>query len=61
VIDGETGVLVPPEDLDALTAVLRDDGVSRLDPAAAVANAKRFSVEAFKSKMRAQVAEALAA
>jgi glycosyltransferase involved in cell wall biosynthesis len=61
VIDGETGVLVPPGDLDALTAVLRDDGLDRLDPAAAVANARQFSIEAFKSKMRTHVASALQA
>jgi glycosyltransferase involved in cell wall biosynthesis len=61
VIDGETGVLVPPEDLDALTAVLRDEGLAHLDPAAAVANAQRFSVERFKSKLRAHVSSALEA
>ena len=59
VIDGETGVLVPPADLDALTAVLSDDGLQRFDPAAAVANARRFSIETFRSKMRAHVASAL--
>jgi glycosyltransferase involved in cell wall biosynthesis len=61
IVDGETGVLVPPDDLDALTAVLRDDALTRLDPAAAVANARRFSVGTFHSKLRRHVDAALAA
>jgi glycosyltransferase involved in cell wall biosynthesis len=61
VIDGKTGVLVPPGDVDALTAVLADEALARLDPAAAVANAQRFSVDTFKSKMWAHVAAALEA
>lgn len=59
VIDGETGVLVAPGDVDALTVVLRDADLARLDPAVAVANAQRFSVEAFGSQFRAQIAAAL--
>jgi len=60
VVDGETGVLVPPGDVEALAAVLRDEDLERFDPAAAVANAQRFSVEAFGSQIRAHVASALA-
>lgn len=59
VIDGETGVLVPPDDVDAFAEVLGDEGLGRFDPAAAVANAQRFSVEAFGTKMRHQAALAL--
>jgi glycosyltransferase involved in cell wall biosynthesis len=60
VIDGETGVLVPPGDVDAMAAVLRDEALDRFDPADAVANAQRFSVERFRSQMRGHVASALA-
>ena len=42
VVDGGTGVLVPPGDLDALTAVLSDEGLGRLDPLAAYANDSDF-------------------
>jgi glycosyltransferase involved in cell wall biosynthesis len=61
VIDGETGVLVPPGDVDALAAVLGDDDLGRMDPCSAVANAQRFSVGAFKAKMLQHVASALEA
>ena len=60
VIDGETGVLVPPEDVDALAAALRYEDFGRFDPALAVANAQRFSVERFRSQMRGHVSSALA-
>jgi glycosyltransferase involved in cell wall biosynthesis len=59
VIDGETGVLVPPGDVDALAAVLGDDGLGRFDPALAVANAQRFSVAAFGAQFQKHVAAAL--
>jgi glycosyltransferase involved in cell wall biosynthesis len=59
VIDGETGVLVTPGDVDALAAVLRDEDLTRFDPARAVANAQRFSVAAFGTAIRAQVADAV--
>ncbi len=58
VIDGETGVLVSPGDVDALAAVLSDEAIDRLDPAAAVANAQRFSVAAFGDALRLHVAAA---
>jgi glycosyltransferase involved in cell wall biosynthesis len=60
IIDGKTGVLVPPGDSAAFAAVLSDPDLGRFDPALAIANAQRFSVEAFGSKIRAQVAAALA-
>lgn len=60
VIDGKTGVLVPPGDVDALAAVLRDQGLDRFDPTLAVANAQRFSVERFRSQIREHVESALA-
>jgi glycosyltransferase involved in cell wall biosynthesis len=61
VIDGETGVLVPTGDVEALAAVLADDQLSRFDPARAVANAQRFSVEAFGEQIRGVVETAFAA
>jgi glycosyltransferase involved in cell wall biosynthesis len=60
IIDGKTGVLVPPGDAAALAAVLSDPDLGRFDPAVAVANAQRFSVEAFGSQIREHVASALA-
>ncbi len=59
IIDGETGVLVPPGDVAALAAVLADEGLTRFNPGAAVANAGRFSVEAFSAQIRDQVTRAL--
>lgn len=50
--DGETGVLVEPGNVDAMAAVLRDDGLDRLRPEQAVANAQRFSTDAFSARMR---------
>ncbi len=60
ILDGETGVLVEPGNVDALAAVLADEQLTRFDPAQAVANAQRFSVDAFRSKFRAQVDGVLA-
>jgi len=59
VIGERTGVLVPPGDVDAMAAVLGDDELARFDPAAAVANAQRFSVQAFRDAIRDHVAVAL--
>lgn len=55
VVDGETGVLVTPGDVDALAEVLSDGTIDRLEPAAAVANAQRFSVAAFRDALRLHV------
>jgi hypothetical protein len=55
VIDGETGVLVAPEDPDALAEAMRNVDWERFRPADAVANAGRFSTAAFQRGIRAQV------
>ena len=51
---GETGWLVPPDDVDALTAVLRRD-TTAFDPLVIRANAERFSVQAFQLRLRETV------
>jgi glycosyltransferase involved in cell wall biosynthesis len=59
VIDGETGLLVTPDDPAAFaTAIAELEGL-RLDPSRAVANAERFSVAAFQRGLAAQVADEL--
>jgi glycosyltransferase involved in cell wall biosynthesis len=47
---GETGWLVPPDDVDALAATLRRDTAS-FDPLVIRANAERFSTEAFQTRL----------
>jgi glycosyltransferase involved in cell wall biosynthesis len=60
VIDGETGRLVPLDDVDAFSAAIADLDTLPFDPARAVQNAQRFSVAAFEQGIRAAVADALA-
>lgn len=52
VLDGQTGVLVESEDAAALAAPLRDEGLTRFDPAAIRVNAERFSAASFREKFR---------
>ncbi len=54
VVPGRTGLLVPPDDLSALTAALRDD-FSAFDPASIRAHAEGFARPVFQAKMRALV------
>jgi glycosyltransferase involved in cell wall biosynthesis len=54
VLDGETGVLVPDGEPDALARPLRGD-LTRFDPQAIQAHAQRFRPEAFRSRLRAIV------
>jgi glycosyltransferase involved in cell wall biosynthesis len=55
VVEGETGVLVAPGDVDALTYALRDTDFSRFEPGRIVALAQRFSKAAFQRRLREQV------
>jgi glycosyltransferase involved in cell wall biosynthesis len=55
VIDGETGVLVPPDDVDAFAEAMRETDFDRFDPARLRANAERFSVPVFKERFIAEV------
>jgi glycosyltransferase involved in cell wall biosynthesis len=59
VLDGETGLLVRPDDVEAFAqAIARIDRLD-FDPARTALNAECFSVAAFKRQISAQVAEAL--
>lgn len=55
VIDGETGVLVPPGDIGAFTDVLAGDDLDRMSVPAMVASAQRFSIEAFYDDLIDQI------
>jgi glycosyltransferase involved in cell wall biosynthesis len=55
VVDGETGLLVPAGDVDALTRALGGTDFGRFEPARIVAHARRFSKAAFQRRLREQV------
>ena len=55
VIDGETGVLVPPDDLAALTAALARTDFDRFRPELIAGNAERFSKLTFQRRLKARV------
>ena len=54
-IPGETGVLVPPGDVDALAEVMRHTDFDRFSPDRMRAHAARFSTEEFKARFMAEV------
>jgi len=58
VVDGETGVHVPPDDVDAFAQALRHVDFSRFDAAHCRRNAVRFSADAFRAHLQAEVARA---
>jgi hypothetical protein len=60
VIDGETGVLVPEPTADAFAAGLTRAMQASFDPAAARANALRFSKQQFVISIKAALSEAIA-
>jgi glycosyltransferase involved in cell wall biosynthesis len=60
VVDGVTGRLVPLDDVAAFSTAIAELDRLGFDPADAVRNAERFSVEAFRRGMDEQVAAALA-
>jgi glycosyltransferase involved in cell wall biosynthesis len=55
VVDGVTGVLFPPGDLDALTDALRNVDFERFDSSVIVQHARRFSPQAFRCRLRAEI------
>jgi glycosyltransferase involved in cell wall biosynthesis len=61
VVEGETGHRFPVDDIDALAAAMVDPGLDRFDPGHIVANAQRFSVAAFTTRLRREVDRAVAA
>jgi glycosyltransferase involved in cell wall biosynthesis len=61
VTEGVTGAFFEPGDADSLTAILSDPALDRLRPQDAVANAGRFSVQAFQQAMLDQIDQALTA
>ena len=60
VVDGETGVLVPPRDVDALAEALRETDWERFDADRLRASAARFSRDAFRERLGATIAGVLA-
>ncbi|MGH2842535.1 MAG: glycosyltransferase, partial [Solirubrobacteraceae bacterium] len=59
VTEGVTGAFFEPGDADSLTAILSDPAMDRLRPQDAVANAGRFSAQAFQEAMLDQIHQAL--
>jgi glycosyltransferase involved in cell wall biosynthesis len=57
VIDGETGVLVPPGDIVALSEAIHEVDFSRFSPQRIQRHAAQFSVEAFRSRLSQAVAQ----
>jgi glycosyltransferase involved in cell wall biosynthesis len=61
VINGETGVLVPPDDPDALAEALREVDFDAFAPTRIREHAKSFSADKFREKFNREVAAFLAA
>lgn len=55
-IAGETGVLVPPDDVDALAEAMRHVDFDRFDADRIQAHAARFSTDEFRRRFSAEVA-----
>jgi glycosyltransferase involved in cell wall biosynthesis len=61
VLPGETGLLVPPGDVDAMAEALRQTDFSRFDSKRIAEHAGRFSRERFRAELQAEVERAYAA
>jgi glycosyltransferase involved in cell wall biosynthesis len=59
VVDGVTGVLVPPRDVDALAEALRETDFDAFDGAAIQRHAERFSTQSFQRRLRQEVTAAV--
>jgi len=60
VLDGETGVLVPPDDADAFARAFAEVDFDRFDPQRIARHAQRFSKQSFQQRIVSRV-EALSA
>ncbi len=60
VLDGQTGRLAAPDDVDSFAQAIETIDRLAFEPARAVANAERFSVAAFRERISAHVAQARA-
>jgi glycosyltransferase involved in cell wall biosynthesis len=60
VVDGETGVLVEPDDVEAFAASMAETDFGRFDQDRIAAHARTFSTEAFQRKLRSEVDRAVA-
>ncbi len=60
VLDGQTGRLIEPDDVDSFAAAIEGLDELDFDPARAVQNAERFSVAAFQRRLADQVKRAFA-
>jgi len=61
VVDGETGHLVPVDDVEALAEAMADADLDGFASERIMANAQRFSVERFQETLRHEVDRAVAA
>jgi glycosyltransferase involved in cell wall biosynthesis len=59
VLDGETGRLATPDDVESFTRAIGELDELDFDPARAMLNAERFSVAAFQRRLAAHVTEAV--
>lgn len=55
VVEGETGVFVPPRDVEATAAAMREVDWDGFDPVAIRARAERFATARFQERIRHQV------
>jgi glycosyltransferase involved in cell wall biosynthesis len=59
VVAGETGLFAATDDIDSFAEAMRRIDTIGFDPAVAVANSRRFSVEAFQRRIHRHVEQAL--
>ena len=55
VIDGKTGTFVPPRDVDAMAAAMREVDWDAFDPTAIRARAEEFATSRFQERLRGEV------
>lgn len=60
VLEGRTGAFVPPRDVDAMAAAMREVEWDAFDPTAIRARAEEFATSRFQERLRAEVQSMLA-